>query len=505
VATTGKQEAGGSLCAGARAELPPRKRIMADRESTHLPSPSPEHRRVAAGQFERANQVLASGNHDYAIQLLLTCCKLDPANLVYRQALRRTEKIKFKNNLRGSRLAFLTSPASKAKLKAAKASRDYLKVLEQGEEILVRNPWDIGAQMDMAEAADALGLLDLAVWVMEQARQKNPQDATVNRALARLYEKRGNFSQAIGLWELVRKAVPSDVEAQHKAKDLAASDTIARGNYQAVVGQSPTGEPEAEEAPEAAEAARPPMPSAGTREPREAAGLRARLQTDPTNPTNYLSLALVYRRAGMFDQARQVLQQGLGPTGNYFEIALELADVEIEPFRRNLTITEQKLQAQPDNEELRKIRIRLLKEINTRELDLYRQKTDRFPTEMVHRLELGIRLLRAGQNDAAIVELQAARADPRQRGRALLYLGYCFKSRNNWRLAQRNFEEAMQNLPPGDEATRKELLFQLAQGSAEAGDLAHAVDLAYELANLDFAYRDIGRLLDEWQAKLQRA
>src|SRR5579864_8243165 len=102
------QEAGGSLRAGAWDGLPPRKRIMADHESTHLPPPSPEHRRVAAGQFERANQVLASGNHDYAIQLLLTCCKLDPANLVYRQALRRTEKIKFKNNLRGSRLAFLT-------------------------------------------------------------------------------------------------------------------------------------------------------------------------------------------------------------------------------------------------------------------------------------------------------------------------------------------------------------------------------------------------------------
>ncbi|HEV3078651.1 MAG TPA: hypothetical protein VGY66_02690, partial [Gemmataceae bacterium] len=152
-----------------------------------------------------------------------------------------------------------------------------------------------------------------------------------------------------------------------------------------------------------------------------------------------------------------------------------------------------------------KIRIRLLKEINTRELDLYRQKSERFPTEMSHRLELGVRLLRAGQTDAAIVELQAARSDPRQRWRSLLYLGYCFKSRNNWRLAQRNFEEAMQNLPVGEDGTRKELLFQLAAGAAEAGDLAKAVDLAYELANLDFAYRDISKLLDDWQAKLQQA
>ena len=87
----------------------------------------------------------------------------------------------------------------------------------------------------------------------------------------------------------------------------------------------------------------------------------------------------------------------------------------------------------------------------------------------------------------------------------MLYLGYCFKNRNNWRLAQRNFEEALQTLPIGEDASRKELLFQLAQGAADSGDLSKAIDLAYELANLDFSYRDIGRLLDEWQDKLQKA
>src|SRR5207302_3660706 len=139
----------------------------------------------------------------------------------------------------------------------AKASRDYLRVLECGEEVLVRNPWDVGAQMNMAEAAEALGHLDLAVWTLEQARQRNPQDATVNRALARLYEKRGNFGQAILLWELVRKTDPGDIEAQHKAKDLAASDTIARGGYDAVIDKSSTTAPEQAHSAAAGRAAQP--------------------------------------------------------------------------------------------------------------------------------------------------------------------------------------------------------------------------------------------------------
>jgi tetratricopeptide (TPR) repeat protein len=479
---------------------------MADKPSS-VPPPTAEHRRIAASQFERANQVIATGNHDYGIQLLMTCCKLDPGNLVYRQALRQTEKAKYKNNMRGSRFAALTSTTAKHRIKSALKAGQYFKALEYGEDVLARNPWDVPTQMLMAEAAEGLGLLDLAVWTLEQARQKNVQDLALNRALARVYEKRGNFTQAIALWELIRKVDPNDDEAQHKAKDLAATDTIARGRYAEVVTNAARAQAAGEEAGEADEADEdtalpPPFLDRVTR---EANPLLERIKANPTDAALFLQLAAVYRRADQHDKAREVLQQGVAACGNNFEMSLELAELDLEPFRRNLTLTEDKLKTDPNNEELRKIRVRLLKEINTRELDLYRQKSERYPTEMTHRFELGVRLLRAGQTDEAIRELQMTRADPRHHWRSLLYLGYCFKARNNWRLAQRNFEDALQNVPPGEEAIKKELLFQLAQGAADAGDLARAVELGYELANLDFGYRDIGRLLDEWQEKTQRA
>src|SRR5437667_12464631 len=99
---------------------------MSDQERSPLPAPSPEQRRVAVGQFERAQQVTAKGDFDYGIQLLLTCCKLDPGNLSYRKYLRQVEKNKYKNNMRGSRMALLTTSTIKAKIKAAKHHRDYL-------------------------------------------------------------------------------------------------------------------------------------------------------------------------------------------------------------------------------------------------------------------------------------------------------------------------------------------------------------------------------------------
>src|SRR5229473_3931932 len=475
---------------------------MSESTLSALPPLTPEHHRIAAEQFHRANQVLESGNHDYAIQLLLACCKLEPANLIYRKALRQTQKAKFKNNLRGSTFSKLMTSAGKARVIAAKRSRDYLRVLETGEEILSQNPWDTKVQLDMAEAADMLGILDVGIWLLLQAREKNSKDLVVNRALARLCEKRGNFMEAVKLWELVRQSDPRDQEALAKVKDLAAHHTITRGGYEQAVGGG-------DSAGKSSEYIRAKLGDSGEhatgdRVTQSAVPLLAKIQADPTNVNGYLQLANHYRRANRLDQAKQAIEQGLGPAGNHFELTAELADLEIETFRQNLAVTEQKLRADPRDEKLRQVRVGIMREINARELELFRQKSDRFPTDKTLRFELGIRLLRSGRYDEAIRELQGVRNDPRHQWQALMYLGYCFKARNNWRLAQRNFEEALQSLPVGETAARKDLLFLLAQGFADEGDLSRAIDTGHELANLDFSYRDIGRLLDEWQNKLRQ-
>lgn len=478
------------------------------------PTPTAEQKRIAQDSFNRAKEAVTSGNPDYAITLLLTCCKLDPANFLYRQTLRKTQKEKYGNDLRGSRFAFLSTPRWKAKVKAAKRSRDYLKVLEYGEQVLSRNPWDMGTQMDMAEAFDALGLGDLAIFSLDQARQKYPRDATLNRALARLFEKRGDFQKAIVLWQLVKEKNPTDVEAAHKAKDLAASETIQKGQYaEAAAGskESPVlGRIEARAAEKQ---------DKGTR---EAEPIRKRLEADPTEPTLYVQLAAVYRKHGQDDRARATLQQGLGPTGNAFQLRLALMDLDLAPVRKNLEHTEAKLRQlrekaraaddedETDEEllseaELAQLRAKLLKEINAREIEIYRVRADRFPNEIGHRLELGVRLLKADLLDEAIAELQQARRDERLKWKAGLYLGLCFRKRNNWRLAQRNFEEALTAVPPEEEAGKKELLYQLATGSAESGDLPRAIDLGHELANMDYGFKGIGKLIDEWNDRLQNA
>lgn len=477
-------------------------------ETLTFPSPSAEQRRVAAGQYERANQVIARGDFDYGIQLLLNCCKLDPGNAGFRKMLRATEKIKHKNNMKGNRFAAVTTATTKLRLKKALHAEDYLRVLELAEEILVSNPWDVSTQMALGKAFSAFGNYEMAVWSLEQAYQKAPEDLKVQRALARMYEKVGNFNNANALWSLLRKADPTDEEAQRKVTDLAASETITKGQYESALqtGTHNLDDTRPDRPVRFGDSSHEHTPLGGReRGSKEIEQLEAKIAAEPTEANHYVRLAGVYRKLNKWEKVREVLQKGLAAAGHQFELILDLAEADIQPFRVNLAMTEEKLKEAPEDAELKQLKVQLQREINNRELEIYRKKADRFPTDMTFRLEVGVRLLQNGQTDGAIQELQAARTDPRLLWKALMYLGFCFKSRKNWRLAQRNFEESLRNLPSGETTRRKEILFQLATGCAESGELSPALEWAYELANEDFGYKNIGQLIDQWQTKLQGA
>ncbi len=83
----------------------------------------------------------------------------------------------------------------------------------------------------MAEAADQRGLSRLAAWMIEQARQQEPDNLDVLRLLARHYEKLKDYEQAIETWAKVSQTAPHDGEAARKVQDLAARYTIARARF----------------------------------------------------------------------------------------------------------------------------------------------------------------------------------------------------------------------------------------------------------------------------------
>jgi tetratricopeptide (TPR) repeat protein len=190
-----------------------------------------ENLRTAARQYQRAEEARANGNTDYAIELLLNCIKFDPVSIVYRQALRDVSNAAARLRRLGGWFASLATMTTRARLNAAKLARQFRKVLEDGGEVLVRHPKDVKTQMAMAGAAEQLSLVHLAAWMLEELRLQHPRHLPAHRALANLYEKRRQYGEAIAVWEAVRKVAPHNGEAVKKIQDLAANQTIARGNY----------------------------------------------------------------------------------------------------------------------------------------------------------------------------------------------------------------------------------------------------------------------------------
>jgi tetratricopeptide (TPR) repeat protein len=189
-----------------------------------------EQARTAAAMHERAVQVLAEGGgDDYARELIANCLKLDPFNLAYHKTLREMIR-KGSAGVLGRLVSSLNVMALKSKVRTARSSGEWPKVLEQGEDVLARQPADVETHLAMAEAAGNLDLPDLALWLLEQGHEQAPDSAEVMRALARLYEKGKDWKPAMALWEKVRKRDPEDLEARRKIDELAVEDHIARAN-----------------------------------------------------------------------------------------------------------------------------------------------------------------------------------------------------------------------------------------------------------------------------------
>ena len=156
-------------------------------------------------QYERAEEARANGNLDYAIELLLKCIKFDPVSIVYRQGAAPGDPGGRPATRSRGLVRFADHVDHAARVTAAHRARLFRRVLDEGEEVLVRHPGDVKIQMAMAESAKELGLDHLAVWMLTELRRQDPRYLPAQRALASIYERQGQYSDAIAVWEEVSR------------------------------------------------------------------------------------------------------------------------------------------------------------------------------------------------------------------------------------------------------------------------------------------------------------
>ena len=200
----------------------------------------------------------------------------------------------------------------------------------------------------------------------------------------------------------------------------------------------------------------------------------------------------MYINEERYGEAEKILAQAFEHSDGDVEIREKWEDAQLRHLRQKISLIEDPFEKK-----------QLEKSYFSKELEVCKNRCERYPTNLLFRFELGYRYMLLKQYNDAIRELQAARNDPRKKGPCLLALGQCFQQIKQYQLAMDHYEMAIEEIPDRDAVNKKKALHL-------AGKLAlglHNVELAGKhlsaLAALDFTYKDVPTLLDKL-AKLRK-
>ena len=438
--------------------------------------------------FQYGNDAAAKGSVDYAVQMYREALKLQPDNLVFRQALRATVRKKFNNDpSKVGRLAAARVQPVRLRVRAAKAKGQWAHVLDLCEEAYVYNPWDISTTRDASEAATQLGYHQLAQWLLESVLAQ-ANDADFFRTLAQVYQQNENWQKAIQCWERVQKLDPSDEGAKRQMNALSASATIARSGLNEALGKR---------------MARPTMPETFApdveeEKPEELSPeerLLKEIDEQPDRPGPYLQLADAYRSRNKLDEAERILARGLKMLPSDTVLQSAYGEVQVSRLQRAIEKQTKVCEERPNDEAAKTKLDQLHNYLNEYEVKEFRRRVTLDPDDLKLQYELGLRLARAGRHDEAIAAFQQARQSTSLRGQALHQSGLSFEATGVMKLAERSYLDALKEADPADRNTLNALHYRLGRVAEAQGNTREAEEHYNEVAANDYGYLDVAQRL----------
>lgn len=452
---------------------------------------SPAIRRRLQQCYDKGMQSVQSGNFDYAIDMLTHAVVGDPGNQIYIQSFLGTLHRKYNNNKKGVTLFAVRSTGSKASMLNASRKKDWLSLIKSGLEVLKLNPWDTSTLIHVAKACHELGQVDAQLTYLKSAQDADPKSLTVNRECALALESIGQFDQAISCWSRVAsgaKAASAEIDEANRAiARLQVDKTMQKG-----ITQGADEEGSADESAPKPNVTSMPKPTKRTR----AQELEAQIAENPADHMLYAELAEIYIKADKWTDAESLLGRGLDATGGDLRIREQLEEVQLRKARMQSLIADKRA-AEGKTPEAAEQAKRMRADLNRLEIDIFRKRTERYPTNTHWKFELGLRLKKAGNYNEAIKLLQDARNDPKHKGIVLLELGECFQQIGQHNLAMQHYEKAIEEMPEREQEQRKKALYRagcLAQGLER---IEEAEKHFTQLAALDFGYKDVSARLDK--------
>ncbi len=451
-------------------------------------------KKIAGDCFRKGTEAMAKQNWDYAIEMIGQAVKFDQGNLLFRQTLRGVEQRKYPKGT-GAKMAGMRLMGVKTSLKKARMTKNWAQLDLSAEEGLALTPWDADLNADMGEATSNLGFTDVAVFGYRKAVEVDPNNKVYLRALGKLLEQKGEFSDSIKCWERVFKLDPLDMEARSKITQLNASSVIRDGEFEDDQGKKTERSVEdirkiIGKQTSATAAADGPGQS-------EEADLQRAIRKDPDNKDGFLKMADFYRRNGKTEEAREMFQKALELSGGDHNIREQVEDCELELMRKSVEIAKSNAAKKGDDEAAKSAAKALATELLKREVAVYQTRVERHPNDLRAKYTLGQSFVKLQMFAQAIPMLQASVQDHRIEADALLLLAKCFIQEKKGILARKQLEKAVPKLNPiENRGTFLEARYYLGRLCEEAKEYAEAEEHYGEVLAVDYEYKDALKRLE---------
>ena len=465
-------------------------------EKTERPTFDEKDKAKARQWFAKGQELAEKKNYDYAIASYISGLEYWPEAVDEGHKPCRAAAL-----FRGG-----ASIGMKDKMKYKTSGKDHKKVMLNAEMLLSKETKNVGYMETMFNAAVKGRFDKSALWIGEilteaAVREEKPNEArlkSIRQTFDQLAEVNADedpllaiaaLEKAVQAQTRLRSLKPSDMEITNELRDLAGKLTILKGKYSSADSFRDSVH-EGDSQKEIHDKER--VIQSDERMDELIAAAKAKYQANPTEHAAIAGYAdLLTRRENEAEEkmAMRVLLEAHEATKE-FRYRMRAEDIRLRQLRRRLRVAEESDGA--DSPLAKEMRTKLL----SAQLKVLKERMRQFPTDLRIKYDFGRLLFDTGNYDEAIPVLQEARADPKARHLASLYIGRCFFEKNYFVQAVDVFTEAIEGYEVPDDRLAKDLQYWLGRSLESGGKTDEAVKVYGQLIQLDYNFRDVRKRID---------
>ncbi|HPD46785.1 MAG TPA: tetratricopeptide repeat protein [Anaerohalosphaeraceae bacterium] len=441
--------------------------------------------------FQRAEEVAATDNFDYAIDMYLEGLRRAPDALEDGHApLRRMALIR---QGKGGK-----KPSAIEKLKRH-GGKTPLDEMLNAEFLLAKDPDNLAYAEAMLKAAVAGGYHRTGEWIAKLVFDANSASAKPSLStyllLKDAYAEMGHFERAVAACQRAVELKPNDGPLLDELRNLSAQMTVARGKYgEEGDFRKSVRDREKQEMLHASDS----LVKTIDYRARAVEEARRAYANKPNVPP--VVFALVDALIGLetkaaFDEAMGVLKDAYERTRD-FAFKRRSGDLLVRKLKGDIRKIKNALKQDPDNAELSAKLAQTVQTYEAAALEHFRECVENNPIDLKMKYEYAQCLLRNNRPDEAIPLFQEAQKDPRYKIAAMDKTGLCFFLKGWYADAIDIFEQAIQACEVQDSTLAKNLKYNLARSYEEDGQTQKALELFRKIAQLDFSFRDVRDRVD---------